>query len=279
VGWHEFNWHPLTWLSHELDCQLFGLNAGAHHLVNVLFHAANAVLLFQLWRRLTRACWPSALLAALFAWHPLHVESVAWVAERKDVLSTFFGLWSLFFYAGYAQGMDKAEIAKIDRANGYWLAWGCLALGLLSKPMLVTWPLVLLLLDYWPLGRLRPGRLWPLVREKIPFFTLVVASSVVTFLVQRLSGAVVAMDAMPPGARVGNALISYCRYLGKLFWPGGLLPTPRALAAGLGAAGWCVLARPLSAVLSSAAALSFFADGLAVVWGDARAGNRPGPGG
>jgi Flp pilus assembly protein TadD len=228
VGWHDGNWHPLTWLSHELDCQLFGLNAGAHHWVNMLFHAANAVLLFQLWRRLTHACWPSACLAALFAWHPVHVESVAWVAERKDVLSTFFGLWSLWFYARYAQGREPGRektgpgnppATSAETQKFYWLAWGFLALGLLSKPMLVTWPFVLLLLDYWPLGRLQPGRWWALVREKIPFFALVVGSSVATFLIQRHGGAMMAVETMPPGARIGNALISYCRYLGKLFWP------------------------------------------------------------
>jgi tetratricopeptide (TPR) repeat protein len=219
TGGHEDNWHPLTWLSHELDCQLFGLNAGAHHLINVLFHAANVVLLFQLWRRLTRACWPSALLAALFAWHPVHVESVAWVAERKDVLSTFFGLWALLFYARYAQGLKKAEMGNAESRKFYWLAWGSLALGLLSKPMLVTWPFVLLLLDFWPLGRFQPGRTWSLVREKIPFFALVVASSVVTFWAQQRGGTVAEVRELPLGARVGNALISYCRYLEKLFWP------------------------------------------------------------
>jgi tetratricopeptide (TPR) repeat protein len=219
TGAHEANWHPLTWLSHELDCQLFGLNAGAHHLVNVLFHAANVVLLFLLWRRLTRACWPSALLAALFAWHPVHVESVAWVAERKDVLSTFFGLWALLFYARYAQGLKKAEMGNAESRKFYWLAWGCLAMGLLSKSMLVTWPFVLLLLDYWPLGRFQPGRTWSLVREKIPFFALVAASSVVTFLALKHGGAVADLADMPPAARIENALISYCRYLEKLFWP------------------------------------------------------------
>ena len=157
--WHASNWHPLTWLSHMLDCQLFGLNSGVHHTVNVLFHTANAVLLFLLLRRLIGGLWPAAFVAALFAWHPMHVESVAWVAERKDVLSTCFGLLSLLNYARYVQRWPRGE-SRESRAGkdastlDYALALVCFAFGLMAKPMLVTLPLVMLLLDYWPLQRL-----------------------------------------------------------------------------------------------------------------------------
>src|SRR5215472_11342312 len=159
------NWHPLTWISHMIDCQLFGTNAGSHLLVNALIHVANTLLVFWFLLRTTHARWPSALVAALFALHPLHVESVAWASERKDTLSTFFGLLSLIAYVRYA------ETPSIK-----WSAWVVitLALGLLAKPMLVTWPLVMLLLDYWPLRRFdltsrkQATKLWPLLREKLP---------------------------------------------------------------------------------------------------------------
>src|SRR5881296_1666049 len=141
---HATNWHPLTWISHMIDCQLFGMNAGRHLLVNALIHATNTLLVFWFLLRTTHARWPSALVAALFALHPLHVESVAWAAERKDTLSTFFGLLSLIAYARYAGAPSISRYA--------WTAIA-LALGLLAKPMLVTWPFVMLLLDYWPLRR------------------------------------------------------------------------------------------------------------------------------
>jgi tetratricopeptide (TPR) repeat protein len=221
---HAVNWHPLTWLSLMLDADLFGQKAAGFHFTNVVLHSANAGLLFWLLRRLTGATWRSGLVAALFAWHPVHVESVAWVSERKDVLSTFFGFVALLFYERYARkaaGSGKKE----ERGGGfwfapsYWLAWLCLALGLMSKPMLVTWPVVFLLLDYWPLGRWKAGREWPLVMEKVPFLLLVLASSVVTFLVQQQGGAVVPMENLPLEMRASNAVISYCRYVGKLVWP------------------------------------------------------------
>jgi tetratricopeptide (TPR) repeat protein len=217
------NWHPLTILSHMSDCQLFGLKPWGHHLINVLFHSLNAALVFALLRQLTGATWRSLLVAALFAFHPLHVESVAWVAERKDVLSGFFGLLALICYARYAKDCDSWSAA-----NGRWsifhlplvifylLCLFFLTLGLMSKPMLVTWPFVMLLLDYWPLERFKHGNVWRLVTEKIPFFVLVTVASIVTFVMQKHGGAV---PGQPPGARAGNALISYCRYLGKLFWP------------------------------------------------------------
>ena len=225
------NWHPVTWLSHMLDCQMFGLNPWGHHLTNVLLHALNAALVFALLRQMTGATWRSLLVAALFAVHPLRVESVAWVAERKDVLSACFGLLALVFYARYAR--QRSVVASPETKAGvvpalgprparldYGLALFFLALGLMSKPMLVTWPLVMLLLDYWPLERFKPGSVWRLVREKIPFFALAAATSVVTFVVQ--GGAMTMGENFPLGVRSGNALISYCRYLGKLFWPRGL---------------------------------------------------------
>jgi Tfp pilus assembly protein PilF len=215
------NWHPVTMLSHMLDCQLFGLKPGAHHLVSVLFHAANTVLLFALLRSLTGAVWRSALVAALFALHPLHVESVAWISERKDVLSAFFGLLCLMAYAQY---VGKSRVHSPQSKGFYFLALLFFALGLMSKAMLVTWPFVMLLLDWWPLRRIYDLRftiynLKPLLIEKIPFFALAAAASVVTYVAQKQGGAVVAMENLPLGERAGNALVSYCRYLGKLFWP------------------------------------------------------------
>lgn len=214
---HATNWHPLTWLSHMLDCQLFGLNAGAHLLVNALIHVANTCLLFWFLRRVTGARWRSALVAALFALHPLHVESVAWAAERKDTLAAFFGLLALIAYARYA--------AKTTWKN-YALVALWLALGLMAKPMLVTWPFVFLLLDYWPLRRLtlsREGRnLWPRLREKLPLLALVAASMVVTFLAQSRGGAVRALQDAPLGLRLANALVSYAKYFLGTFWPADL---------------------------------------------------------
>lgn len=223
------NWHPLTMLSLMLDRQFYGLKPWGYHLTSALLHACNAVLLFMLLRHLTGAVWRSAGVAALFACHPLHVESVAWVAERKDVLSACLGFLALLFYAGYAkrQKEDNLERGVASRTDGsaflgspqYWLAWFCLALGLMGKPMLVTWPCVLWLLDYWPLGRCKPGHVRFLVTEKIPLVALAAAASVVTFVVQKQSGAVKELASLPLGMRAENALISYCRYVGKMFWP------------------------------------------------------------
>jgi tetratricopeptide (TPR) repeat protein len=212
---HASNWHPLTWLSHMTDCTLFGLNPGMHHFVNVLFHAANAALLFIFLLRLTRKIQPSAFVAALFAWHPLHVESVAWIAERKDVLSTFFALLTLLSYEKYAKENSRCS---------YWLALFSFALGLMAKPMLVMLPFVLLLLDYWPLGRItnykfETSNWWPLLPEKIPFFLLAAASCVVTFLVQQSGNAVAALDEIPLEFRLENAVVAVARYLQKIVWP------------------------------------------------------------
>src|SRR5436309_1582438 len=217
---HATNWHPLTWISHMIDCQFFRINAGRHLLVNALIHVANTLLVFWLLFRTTHARWPSALVAALFALHPLHVESVAWAAERKDTLSTFFGLLSLIAYARYAEA----------RSNGRY-AWTAitLALGLLAKPMLVTWPFVMLLLDYWPLGRFDftsrrevATKLWPLVREKLPLFALVAASAVVTSVAQSHLGAVRTFTEFPFAPRLSNALVSYAKYLLLACWPNDL---------------------------------------------------------
>ncbi len=220
------NWHPLTVWSHMADCQLFGLKPWGHHLTSVLLHALNTVLVFLFLRSMTGAFWRSAMVAALFGLHPLHVESVAWVAGRKDVLSTCFGLLSLVFYACYGRKRLavedqnlKAQGVPAPRPLDYLLALIFFALGLMSKPMLVTWPFVMLLLDYWPLERFKRKSAWRLVTEKTPFFALAVAASVVTFVVQKRGGSVLAAEALPLGVRSGNALISYCRYLGKLFWP------------------------------------------------------------
>ena len=218
------NWHPLTWLSLMLDASLFGTKPAGFHFTNLAIHAANAVLLFWLLRALTAATWRSALVAAFFAWHPLAVESVAWISERKNVLSTCFGLLSLLFYTRYAQAKSPVPHPQSPVRPGaagwfYVLSLLAFTLGLLSKPMLVTWPFLLLVLDYWPLQRWQPGRWLALVVEKNPFLAVAVAVSVVTVLVQRLGRTVVAVNQLPLDARGGNAVISYVRYLGKLAWP------------------------------------------------------------
>jgi protein O-mannosyl-transferase len=214
---HMANWHPLTWVSHMVDCQFFGTNAGRHLLVNALIHAANTLLVFWFLLRTTHARWSSALVAALFALHPLHVESVAWASERKDTLSTFFGLLSLIAYVRYA------EARSISRYT--WVAIA-LALGLLAKPMLMTWPFIMLLLDYWPLRRFQGPEVrgqWSVLRglviEKIPLFALVAASAVMTFLAQSRGGAVRTFEEAPIALRLSNALVSYAKYFLLTFWP------------------------------------------------------------
>jgi hypothetical protein len=208
------NWHPLTWLSHMIDVQVFGVNAGPQHLVNLLLHVLNTLLLFGLLHRMTGARGRSAFVAALFAVHPLHVESVAWIAERKDVLSTLFWMLTMWAYVAYVRRPSWARYLGVAIA---------FALGLMAKPMLVTLPAVLLLLDVWPLGRtgvtrlLRPRR--ALVLEKLPLFALAAVSSVMTFLVQRRGGAVSTVDQYPWASRVANALVEYVVYLGRMCWP------------------------------------------------------------
>jgi tetratricopeptide (TPR) repeat protein len=229
---YQCNWHPLTWMSHMLDVQLLGKGPAGPHFVNLLFHIANTVLLFGVFRRMTDALWPSALVAALFAWHPLHVESVAWVAERKDVLSGFLFMLTLLAYHRFAEIRNpKSEIRNPKLY--YVLALFFFALGLMSKPMLVTVPFMLLLLDYWPLRRFdfenQKSEIKNILIEKIPFFALSAVSCVVTLLVQKHGGSVQTLADTPPGARIANALVSYARYLGKTVWPTGLaVPYPNA---------------------------------------------------
>ena len=262
IGWafthlYSFNWHPLTWVSHMLDCQLYGLNAGRHHLTNVLLHTASVILLFLVLRRMTGFLWRSAFVAGVFAIHPLRVESVAWVAERKDVLSGLFFMLTLWAYTRYGQGRSSVErrgssagtssLALDPRPStlSYYLVLVFFALGLLCKPMLVTVPFVLLLLDYWPLGRMTSGE-WQVTRfrilvpqllgapkrseggstlnhlllEKLPLLGLAVASCVVTIVAQH--EALQSFEHIPFSLRLGNALVSCVAYLGQMFWPTGL---------------------------------------------------------
>jgi protein O-mannosyl-transferase len=265
------NWHPLTTLSHMLDCQLFGMNAGGHHLTSLLFHIANTLLLFGVLRQMTATVWRSAFVAGLFALHPLHVESVVWVAERKDVLSTFFFMLTLWAYVRYAQkgragsplpaavtdssgahGVTRPTIEiKAQASPSYWLALFFFALGLMSKPMLVTLPFVLLLLDYWPLRRVELSTLNSLARrseaetaqlstvshlllEKLPFLLLAAALAVMTLGAQKQAGAVASLTLRPLGFRLANALTSYTAYLRKLVWPDDLAvfyPYPASFSA------------------------------------------------
>ncbi|HUD45607.1 MAG TPA: tetratricopeptide repeat protein [Candidatus Baltobacteraceae bacterium] len=209
------NWHPITMLTHMLDCQLCGVKPGWPHFVNILLHAANAVLLFYLLKRMTGTIWRSAFVAALFALHPLHVESVAWVAERKDVLSTFFWFLTILAYVRYAD----AEKNQNSKFKFYCLALVLFAVGLMCKPMLVTVPFALLLLDYWPLGRMKRVAFGRLVAEKIPFMVLSAALCVVTYSIQQRGGSVLSVNNLPMSYRIGNAFVSYWRYIGKMFWP------------------------------------------------------------
>lgn len=213
------NYHPLTLLSHMLDCQMYGLqHPWGHHLSSLLWHAAATCMLFLALVRMTGRVWPCALVAALFAWHPLHVESVAWVSERKDVMSAFFWFLAMWFYVGYARG------SRLQ----YWSVAISMALGLLSKPMVVTLPFALLLLDFWPLGRISPydwrSPDWrraagALVWEKLPLFAMVACGIGLTLYAQSTGGAMVAIDAMPLIVRVVNALHSYNMYLAQTLWP------------------------------------------------------------
>lgn len=229
--------HPVTWLTHQLDCQLYGTWAGGHHLTSLLIHAINSILLFFLFWRLTRVLWPSAFLAALFAIHPLHVESVAWAAERKDVLSGLFFLLTLHAYVRY---VAQAKMSL------YVLSLCFFILGILSKPMLVTVPCLLLLLDYWPLRRVNDGKnqtgsggqltFGRLLVEKIPYAVVAAAWSVLTYLIQKKVGAVLTDVHMGLSRRIANALVSYATYTWKTFCPVDLAlfyPYPSRLALGL----------------------------------------------
>jgi Flp pilus assembly protein TadD len=212
------NWHPLTWLSLQMDYELYELQPWGYHLSNLLFHLANSVGLFWLLRGMTGAVWRSAAVAAFFALHPLHVESVAWISERKDVLSTLFAILTLFAYAAFV---------KQPGLGRYWVMFATYALGLMAKPMLVTLPFLLLLLDYWPLGRMRDeraagiphpssfslSRLWDLASEKLPLFVLSATCCAVTVLVQQPT------QVVPLSVRVLNVLVAYMDYMRLMFWP------------------------------------------------------------
>jgi len=256
-GDHTY-WHPLTWVSHIVDCQLFGLKPAGHHLVNLLFHALNSVVVFLLFKRLTDAFWRSALLAALFALHPLQVDTVAWVAERKNLLSALFFLLTLWAYARYVEVQSPKSKVQGPASHitypasrfthdasppssprlWYWTAVVMFACGLMCKPVLVALPFVLLLLDYWPLGRMQNAERrmqnhasrftfhvsrftsLRLLAEKVPFLLLSAASCFITIAANRAVGALVeASPALPLEVRVQNALFSYVRYLGKTVWP------------------------------------------------------------
>ena len=220
---HSGNWHPLTWLSHMTDVSACGLNAGCHHLVNVAFHVLSTLLLFRFLDRTTRRVWPAAAVAGLFALHPLHVESVAWIAERKDVLCTFWWMVALNIYAGGGTRPSPSRLAGLLAAS---------ALALLSKPMAVTLPFVLLLVDIWPLQRWKLGadqaERWAGLRSRLlvtwPVFLMAAAVSVVTFFVQRQAGAVQSTEAFPWALRLANVPVAYATYLLKTIWPVGLAP-------------------------------------------------------
>lgn len=210
---NKFYWHPVTWLSHMLDVQLYGMDAGRHHITSVVIHLASSVVLFGVLYRMTAALGRSAFVTGLFALHPLHVESVAWIAERKDVLSTLFWMLTVWAY------LDYAARPRLRRMVVVMLLFAC---GLMAKPMVVTLPFVLLLLDYWPLRRAQAGTraTWvPLIREKLPLFALAIASSIVTVLVQRDAGAVVSLGQLPLEYRIGNAAVSYLAYVRDMLWP------------------------------------------------------------
>ena len=226
------NWHPLTWLSHMLDWSLYGAWAGGHHLTSVVLHALSTVVLLAALVRLTRAPWESAVAAALFALHPLRVESIAWVSERKDVLSTLGWVTAMLAYARYAERPSLGRYLAVAAA---------FAAGLLAKPMVVTLPAALLLLDAWPLGRPAREGWRRLVVEKVPLFALSAVAAIVTYRVQAGAGAVASLEHQPFAARVENALLAYVSYLGKTLWPSGLAafyppPDDFAITAVIGAA-------------------------------------------
>jgi len=226
TSFHIGNWHPLTWISHMLDCELFGLKPGMHHLTNLIFHTINTLLLFLVLRRMTGSIWRSGFVAALFALHPLHVESVAWIAERKDVLSTLFWMLTLWTYVSYCER---------PTAFRYFLIIIFFSLGLMAKPMLVTLPFVLLLLDYWPLNRLNLD--WPdkknrmqfqtssilrLFLEKVPLFAITGVLVVVTYFAVIEGATVGVLPDLPLQDRTAHALVSYVGYIRKMIWPNDL---------------------------------------------------------
>jgi tetratricopeptide (TPR) repeat protein len=252
-------WHPLTWLSIMLDCQLYGLHAGGHHLTSLVLHAVNAALLFLILQRMTGAIWRSAFVGALFALHPLHVESVAWAADRKDVLSTFFALVTLWAYARYTGGGEgTAAGSSIEHSGSSWKKglWYCMALvsfacAVMSKTMVVTLPLLLLLLDYWPLHRFdlkaecwKLKTLRPLLLDKLPFLAMSLAAGLLTMHAEGSVGALQDTTQFPMQLRAANATHSYWRYLGQMIWPRDLAvfyPYPASFPAWSVAAGALLL--------------------------------------
>jgi len=248
TAFHSSNWHPLTWVSHQLDVTLFGLDPGPHHLMNVGLHALNGVLLFLFLAAATGRFWSALLVGLFFAVHPLRVESVAWAAERKDVLSGTFFFLTLLAYGAYARRPSKLRYLHVGLA---------LACGLMAKPMLVTVPFLLLLLDRWPLDRVREHGWKRLVVEKLPLFALVVASSIVTWYAQRAGGAIRSFEALPFDVRIANAFAAYAGYLWKTIWPVGLTffyPHPGLVGDGLGLASPRVIASALLVLGMSALA-------------------------
>jgi protein O-mannosyl-transferase len=246
LNWHSItwaftttratNWHPLTWLSHELDCQLFGLNPAGPHLVNVLLHAINAAILFLLLAAATGMLWRSLMVAALFALHPINVESVAWIAERKNVLSMLFFLLALAAYGWYAEKRDSKKRDAEERDTkirdarnpgtrnqvvcGYLTVTVLYALALMAKPQVITFPFALLLLDYWPLQRMPAAKLKTLIVEKIPWFALSAASAIITMKAQSTAR----HEGIPAWMHLANAALAYAKYLEKTFWPANLAP-------------------------------------------------------
>jgi protein O-mannosyl-transferase len=240
---HASFWHPLTWLSLMLDREIFGMNAGGFHITSVLLHIASTLLLFAVMRKVTGRMWPSAFVAAAFALHPVHVESVAWVSERKDVLSTVFMFASMLAYVNYAQRLPAAG-SQQQPQNSRW--WYCISLvlftlGLMAKPMLVTLPALLLLLDYWPLGRFgsetagknKRSAEKPVISrspaarcviEKIPFFVLSIIAGILTIFTQNASGTLTGIEAVPLKDRLADSVSSYATYIGEMLWPVGLSP-------------------------------------------------------
>jgi tetratricopeptide (TPR) repeat protein len=214
TSFEQSNWHPVTWLSHMLDCQLFGLNPGAQHGVNVLLHAANVLLLFWILRKSTGAVWRSFFVALIFAVHPLNVETVAWIAQRKSLLSALFSLLTVAAYGWYVRQGGR---------NRYLLVALLFALSLMAKPMAVSLPLLLLLFDYWPLHRIeepaKPQSWVKIVLEKVPLLAMSAASSVLTEMAQGAGGSVMGLSLLPVSTRIENAAISYVAYIGKIIWP------------------------------------------------------------
>ena len=204
------NWHPLTWWSHMLDVDLHGMNAGRHHLTSVFFHIINTILIFLVIRKITGAEWRSGVVAALFAIHPLHVESVAWISERKDVLSTLFWMLTLWAYVWYLEQPSRQR---------YFITLILFVFGLMAKPMVVTLPFVLMLLDFWPLGRIKLGMKARCVKEKVPFIILSLVLSFVTVFSQQSSGAVRSLEIYSLTNRIANAMISYVMYIKQIIWP------------------------------------------------------------